>query len=44
MRVLEIDYATIRNWLCGYSKLVVRLLETKKGCTRVERVHPDISF
>ena len=33
MRVLEIDYAAIRNWLCDYSK-------QKKGCTRIERVHP----
>lgn len=40
MRVLEIDYATMRNWVCDYSKLLVRLFETKKGCTRVERVHP----
>ena len=31
MRVLEIGYATIRNWLCDYSKLAMRLFETKKG-------------
>ena len=40
MRVLEIGYATIRNWSCDYSKLTMRLFETKKGCTRIERVHP----
>lgn len=40
MRVLEIGYAAIRNWSCDYAKLVVRLFETKKGCTRIERVHP----
>ena len=41
MRVLEIGYATIRNWLCDYSKLAMRLFETKTGCTRNERVHPS---
>ena len=40
MRLFEIGDAAIRNWRCGYSKLVVRLCEIKKGCTRVERVHP----
>lgn len=40
MRLFEIGHAAIRNWLCGYAKLVVRLCEIKKGCTRVERVHP----
>lgn len=40
MRVLEIGYAAIRNWSCDYSKLAMRLFETKKGCTRIERVHP----
>lgn len=40
MRVLEIGYAAIRIWLCGYSNLVMRLFEIKKGCTRIERVHP----
>lgn len=27
MRVLEIGYAAIRNWLCDYSKLTMRLFE-----------------
>lgn len=27
MRVLEIGYATIRNWLCDYAKLTMRLCE-----------------
>lgn len=40
MRLFEIGHAAIRNGRCGYSKLVVRLCEIKKGCTRVERVHP----
>ena len=40
MRLIEIGDATIRNWSCGYSKLAMRLFEIKKGCTRVERVHP----
>ena len=47
MRLIEIGDATIRNWSCGYSKLVVRLcvigyatMRNKKGCTRIERVHP----
>lgn len=40
MRLIEIGDATMRNGLCDYSKLVVRLCEIKKGCTRVERVHP----
>ena len=40
MRVLEIGYAAIRNCSCDYSKLAMRLFETKKGCTRIERVHP----
>lgn len=42
MRLCEMGYATIRNWLCDYAKLAIRVVEIKKGCTRVERVHPDI--
>lgn len=40
MRLIEIGYAAIQNWSCDYSKLAMRLCEIKKGCTRVERVHP----
>ena len=40
MRLIEIDYAAIQNWSCGYSKWAMRLCEIKKGCTRIERVHP----
>ena len=34
MRVLEIDYAAIRNWACDYSKLAMRLLEIGYATTR----------
>ncbi len=34
MRVLEIDYATIRNWLCDYSKLAMRLFEIGRTTIR----------
>ena len=37
MRVLEIGYATIRNWLCDYSKLVVRLFEIGYATIRNEK-------
>lgn len=40
MRLIEIGYAAIQNWSCGYAKWAMRLCEIKKGCTRVERVHP----
>lgn len=40
MRLCEMGYATMRNGLCGYSKLAIRVVEIKKECTRVERVHP----
>lgn len=40
MRLFEMGYATMRNGACDYAKLVVRLCEIKKGCTRIEKVHP----
>ena len=40
MRLIEIGYATMRNGRCDYAKWAMRLCEIKKGCTRVERVHP----
>lgn len=40
MRLVVMDNAAIRNGRCGYSKWVMRLCEIKKGCTRIERVHP----
>ena len=40
MRLIEIGDAAIQNWSCDYSKLAILVVEIKKGCTRVERVHP----
>lgn len=40
MRLFEIRNATIRKELCDYAKRGMRLCEIKKGCTRIERVHP----
>ena len=40
MRLCGMGYATSRNGLCDYSKLAIRVVEIKKGCTHVERVHP----
>ena len=37
MRVLEIGYASTRNWLCDYSKLVVRLFEIGYATIRNEK-------
>lgn len=34
MRVLEIDYATTRDWLCDYSKLAMRLFEMSYATMR----------
>ena len=37
MRVLEIGYATIRNWLSDYSKLTMRLFEIDYATIRNEK-------
>ena len=37
MRVLEIGYATIRNWLCDYSNLAMRLFEFGYATIRNEK-------
>ena len=34
MRLIEIGDATIRNWSCGYSKLVMRLFEIGDAAIR----------
>lgn len=37
MRLCEMDYATMRNWLCDYSKLTMRLFEIGYATTRNEK-------